>query len=124
MPACLTEDHTVLAEVTLRKAMALPGALCEAPADARSVHALTRAIGIGEALQVEPFAVRWARGDVVVLCTDGVSDELDAPALGRALAGVEDVQQAAARVVDAAIQAGGWDNATAIVARRSRQGAQ
>jgi protein phosphatase len=117
-PARLTEDHTVLAEMTLRKAMALPVTPCEAHAQARHAHALTRAIGIREAVQVEPFTVRWARGDVVVLCTDGVSDELDPAALGRALAGVEDVQQAAARAVEAAMQAGGWDNATVVVARR------
>jgi protein phosphatase len=104
--------------MTLRKAMALPGALYEAHAQARGAHALTRAIGIREAVQVEPFTVRWARGDVVVLCTDGVSDELDASALGRALATVKDMESAACRVVDAVSAAGGWDNATVIVARR------
>jgi protein phosphatase len=117
-PARLTEDHTVLADMTLRKAMALPGALHEAHAEGRDAHALTRAIGIRKAVQVEPFTVRWARGDVVVLCTDGVSDELDARALGRALAAGDGVQDAAGRIVEAADAAGGWDNATVVVARR------
>jgi protein phosphatase len=93
------------------------GAPCEALAHVRDGHALTRAIGMNPAVEVEPFRVRWGRGDVVVLCTDGVSDELDPAALGRALAGVEDVQQAAARVVGAAGEAGGWDNATVVIAR-------
>jgi protein phosphatase len=113
-PARLSEDHTVLADMVLRKAM---GAPCEALAHVRDGHALTRAIGMNPAVEVEPFRVRWGRGDVVVLCTDGVSDELDPAALGRALAGVEDVQQAAARVVGAAGEAGGWDNATVVIAR-------
>jgi protein phosphatase len=114
-PARLTEDHTVLAEMMLRMAMGAPG---EASAHLHNGHALTRAIGSKSAVQIEPFRVGWAPGDVVLVCTDGVSDELDAAALGRALTDVDDTQQAAARVIGAASEVAGWDNATAIVLRR------
>jgi hypothetical protein len=57
-------------------------------------------------------------GTPTPLLFDGVSGELDAPAVSRALAGVEDAGSPACRVVGAASAAGGRDDAAVIVARR------
>jgi len=66
--ARLTGDHTLLEELLRRD---VPRS---AAATVRNANALTRAIGVKPAVEVEPFGVRWAAGDRVVLCTDGVSD--------------------------------------------------
>jgi PPM family protein phosphatase len=85
--------------------------------DVPKAHALTRAIGTKPAVEVQPFGVRWTVGDVVILCTDGVSDWLDAGAMEGVLAATTGVAEAAGRLVEAAGAAGGLDNATAVVAR-------
>ena len=109
--ARLTADHTVRSELLLR------GVPRDVAAEVPQAHALTRAIGTKPAVEVQPFGVRWARGDVVILCTDGVSDWVSAAAMEDALAGVASVDESARRLVDAARDAGGWDDATVVVAR-------
>ncbi len=109
--ARLTADHTVLTELLLR------GVPRDVAAEVPQAHALTRAIGTKPAVEVQPFGVRWARGDVVILCTDGVSDWVSAGRMEGALAGVAGVEESARRLLDAARDAGGWDDATVVVAR-------
>ena len=109
--ARLTADHTVLTELLLR------GVPRDVAAEVPQAHALTRAIGTKPAVEVQPFAVRWGRGDVVILCTDGVTDWVSARKMEEALAGAAGVEESAQRLVDAARDAGGWDDATAVVAR-------
>jgi serine/threonine protein phosphatase PrpC len=112
--ARLTGDHTLLEELLRRD---VPRS---AAATVRNANALTRAIGVKPAVEVEPFGVRWAAGDMVVLCTDGVSDWVDAGGMEGVLAGMIGVEEAARRLVEAASGAGGWDNATAVIARNVR----
>jgi protein phosphatase len=111
-PARLTEDHTRLAELLAR------GVPRDMALDVAKPHALTRAIGIRPALEVHPVAARWTRGDVVILCTDGVSDHVRVEDMTRTLAGTPHVEQAARCLVDAASDHGGWDNATVVAACR------
>jgi protein phosphatase len=109
--ARLTADHTLLAELMLR------GVPPDVAACVPKARALTRAIGTKPAVEVQPFGVRWAAGDVVILCTDGVSDWVDAAVMEAVLTGRTGVEEAAWRLVAAATAAGGWDNASVVVAR-------
>jgi PPM family protein phosphatase len=110
--ARLTGDHTLLEELLRR---AVPRGVAEA---VRNANALTRAIGAKPAVEVQPFGARWTEGDVVVVCTDGVSDWVDAAAMEGVVARMSGVEEAASRLVAAAIAAGGWDNASVVVARK------
>lgn len=110
--ARLTRDHTVAQE---RMAF-------DAAAAARFRHVLTRAIGIGD-VGGEPDVTRYklADGDRLLLCTDGLTDmltdELIAQELGRD-ASAEEVCQA---LVDLALERGGKDNVTVVVATYRNQ---
>ncbi|GCD94595.1 PP2C family protein-serine/threonine phosphatase [Embleya hyalina] len=56
-------------------------------------------------------------GDVYLLCTDGVAEQLDYHTLGRLLAAPEAPAGIVDRLLTATLDAGGHDNATAIVLR-------
>lgn len=75
--------------------------------------ALQKALGAGNQF-VEPQigAVGYEPGDKFLLCTDGVTDGLFDASLGELL-GIPHVN--AARIVTAAVQASGRDNATALI---------
>jgi PPM family protein phosphatase len=111
--ARLTSDHTVIDDL-LR--WGVPSGIAMSAPEA---HALTRVIGVGPAVEVYPFAVRWGPGDLILLCTDGVSDRVSAETMEDVLAGATGVEEAAQRLVDAACKAGGCDNATAVLLRNA-----
>ena len=110
----LTEDHTLLSEALWR------GVPCDAAAEMADGHVLTRAVGTRSKLEVQPIVTGWAPGDVALLCTDGVSDRVEAGAIGRTLLAHDDLGEAAQDLVDSAIQRGGQDNATALCVRWAR----
>ncbi|MDR3621540.1 MAG: protein phosphatase 2C domain-containing protein [Paludisphaera borealis] len=63
--------------------------------------------------------VRWLRiedGDQILLCSDGLSDMVEDPAIAASLARREPSQQAAQTLLDMALDNGGRDNITIIVA--------
>jgi protein phosphatase len=107
----LTQDHTVLGDALWR------GVPYETAAGLHKAHALTRTVGRKPAVETRTSIAAWAPGDVAVLCTDGVSDWVHLEAMTRALAGTNDVAEAARALVDAAGDLGGWDDATAVVLR-------
>lgn len=80
-------------------------------------HVLYRAIGHAPRVEVEQLEEGLRPGDAVILCTDGVWEPLGDAALGAALAGAATAQQAADAMTRQARDAGGADNASAIVVR-------
>ena len=112
--ACLTDDHTVLGDA-LRRGVAREVALTHPDA-----HAVTRMLGVTTHVEAEPLIQRWEPGDVVMLCTDGVSDRVDTEELAVILLDTEHLGEAADRVVARSIDTGGKDNATAVLVRRLR----
>ena len=77
---------------------------------------LTRAVGLDEALSVDYAQGLLRVGDVFVLTTDGVHGVLKRTRLAE-LAGRGSAQEASDAIVEAAIAAGGRDNASALVVR-------
>src|SRR5439155_7926572 len=106
----LTEDHTRV------NRMLREGLLTQ---DEAAVHpqrnVVTRALGIGATVQVDETEVRVRDGDRLLLCSDGLSGMVSDQAIERILASSEEPQEAAGRLVEAANQAGGVDNITALV---------
>ena len=68
----LTHDHTFAGEAR-RRGMST-GDAARLP-DAKR---LRQAVGASRRIEPSAFVQRWAAGDVVVLCTDGVSDHVSA----------------------------------------------
>jgi protein phosphatase len=108
----LTEDHSLVGELVRQ------GELTEAEAEhhpQRSV--ITRALGAEANVRVDTFTVDSEPGDVVLLCSDGLTTMVDEATIGRLLYANSDAAEAAAELVRAALAAGGEDNVTVVVFR-------
>ena len=109
----LTDDHTVAGHacrcgVPAHDAATLPGA-----------QKVTQMVGATRLFEPRPFVRRWEPGDIALLCTDGVSDQLDADLLVNIVLDASDLGMAAHRIVDLAIEVGGCDNATVLLVHRT-----
>lgn len=111
----LSEDHNN--SVRLAKAGAQPQAtkLRNRSSDSGSASALTRAIGLDDACQVDIYHYTWEPGNALVLCSDGLAAVPMAEMAKIALAHAP--ERAAVELVQRALQLDGSDNCTAIVAR-------
>jgi PPM family protein phosphatase len=106
----LTRDHNVRAEL-----LAAGLDIQEYRDRGVALHGLTSFIGLeNEALRVDVLAVPVRAGDRLLLCTDGVHRQVDDAQLRTALT-LPSCRRAAERLVEQADQAGGRDNATAVV---------
>jgi hypothetical protein len=80
-------------------------------------HIVSRSLGTQPQVEItvrEPISL--AAGDVLLLCSDGLSNMVDEARIRRTLAGATP-REAARRLVDMANDAGGQDNVSVIVAR-------
>ncbi len=108
----ITTDHTMGAELVR------DGRLSEAEAQQHHLwHRLTRVIGCGAPsadAEVASFALSGV--SALLLCSDGVSNMIPDPAIADILnRAAPDPRAACTALIDAALAAGGADNATAIV---------
>ena len=86
-------------------------------ADPRQRHILTNALGGSDREpKVDIDLMKLEDGDRVLLCSDGLTDMLDDPAIARILADAAGSQQACETLVQRALDNGGRDNVTVIVA--------
>jgi hypothetical protein len=77
---------------------------------------ITRALGTDADVDVDTFSVETQAGEVYLICSDGLSDMVDAEAIERIVRdGREDLDGVARALVHAANRAGGEDNITAIL---------
>jgi protein phosphatase len=106
----LTTDHSHVEELVR------DGKITE---DEAAVHpmrsVITRALGIDERVDVDVYPVELAPGDLVVLCSDGLTDMVHEDAIASELRRESDAKRAATRLVDTANRAGGVDNITVVV---------
>lgn len=78
-------------------------------------NVITRAIGAGSDADADYWLLPAERGDRILVCSDGLSSELDAEAIHAVLTAETDPQAAATRLVHEAMLRGGRDNITALV---------
>jgi serine/threonine protein phosphatase PrpC len=108
----LTRDHSFVAE-QIRQ-----GRMTEEQAGSSALqNVLIRAIGIDPEVDVDVSEKLSMDGDVLLLCSDGLTRELSDTQIAAVLGESDDAQEAAGRLVDLAKRAGGGDNITAIVLR-------
>lgn len=106
----LTVDHSLVQELIDA------GALTEEAA--RGDHrrnVVTRALGAGASGETDVWMLPAERGDRILVCTDGLTEELTAERIAALLNAETDPRTAAAQLVREAVQQGGRDNITAIV---------
>ena len=90
------------------------------PAEAR-VHprrnVITRALGSREALTVDVAEVPLASGDLVLLCSDGLTGELLDEEIRALIDDADTLEDALEKLIGAALWRGGRDNITAVLVR-------
>jgi serine/threonine protein phosphatase PrpC len=80
-------------------------------------HVLTNVLGTSERPQIHVSERELAGGELLLLCTDGVHNVLDAETLSGILSAQSDLETMAGSVVAAAIERGSRDNLTALIVR-------
>jgi len=113
----VTSDHTLV------QLLVSGGALSP---EAAKTHArrniVTNVIGGPSAgVHSEIHKIRIADGDVLLLCTDGLTEPVEDDQIAEILATISDPETAAHQLVALALDKGGPDNVTAIVSRYSVQ---
>ena len=78
-------------------------------------HVITRALGGPRLEEADYFVLTMADAQRLLLCTDGISGLVDDDRIAAILTESPDPRDAADRLVAAALDAGGDDNATAVV---------
>ncbi|MFZ0486377.1 MAG: protein phosphatase 2C domain-containing protein [Arenicellales bacterium] len=80
-------------------------------------HLLTRCLGVNaeSTFEVGIASGRFVRGQEVLLCSDGLTDELSDSEIAEVLGSRATAQERVERLVNAAIQHGGRDNVTVVL---------
>ena len=106
----LTEDHSYVAELVRRG---------EIDEEAAAVHPyrnmLTRAIGVHAEVEIDEWVLDPVAGDRFMLCSDGLTNELDDSEIAEQLALKQDPSATAKALVGLANDHGGRDNSTVLI---------
>ena len=113
----VTTDHT-LVEEQIRDGRLRPEEVAHHP----DRHVLTRAMGLGPAAGLDMFSHDMADGDLLVLCSDGLTKMLDDERLLEiVLPHQHSAPHAVQALVDAALEQGGIDNVTVVACTITKQ---
>jgi serine/threonine protein phosphatase PrpC len=105
----ITEDHSWVAEQVKL------GVMTDEQAENHAYrNVVTRCLGHKPGIQVDIFEHRLRTGDVILLCSDGLSNQVPADEMARVVTG-HTPDQSTDRLVDLANRAGGPDNITVVV---------
>lgn len=112
----LSQDHSYVQELIAN------GALTHEQArNHPHRNVVTQALGVTDPrnLNVETITGELRPGMQLLLCSDGLTEEVDDPAIGRVLARADcSAQECVETLVAAALDGGGSDNITVVVVRR------
>ncbi len=106
----LTEDHTLVNELVKTGQISLE----EAATHPRR-NVLTRALGTDEEVEVDLICCEWQEGDVLLLCSDGLSNHVTERVMQETLLSGMTLQEKAEFLVGSALEAGGDDNITVVL---------
>jgi PPM family protein phosphatase len=108
----LTEDHSLLNDYKKMKRLTE-----EEIANFPHKNVIVRALGMKDTVKVDTRFEQPLEGDVIVLCSDGLSGPVDDQQIREIVGANGDLSQIAARLIAAANEHGGPDNITCVVAR-------
>ncbi len=106
----ITRDHT------LAEQMLYDGLLMQEDIQANVYnHVLTRAVGVENQVEVDIYQQEVAKGDWILLTTDGLTDLVTDREISEYLGSASDPQATARALVDLALGKGGYDNITIVL---------
>jgi len=80
-------------------------------------HVIVKALGIKDSVDAAVSTVEIRAGDVILVCSDGLTTEVDDRAIERTLTAIADPDEACLALLNQALRAGGADNIAILVAR-------
>lgn len=107
----LSRDHSFVQEM-----VRLGGISAEDAKNHPDKNIITRAIGAREKVEIDFFEYRLKKGDIILMCTDGLSNMIEDEEIFRIVKSSRDVVEAVERLVEKANDNGGSDNIGVIVA--------
>ncbi len=111
--AQITDDHTMVNELVRRGFYTL-----EQARTAVNKNVLTRAVGVGDEVEIDVLEEATTVGDIYLFCSDGLSDMVDDKQIAEILGdGSGDIDELNAALVAAANENGGKDNVSVILAK-------
>jgi len=109
----LMEDHSFVNDMARLKHITPE----EAAASGTKINVVSRVIGPNPDVFVDATIIYPRVGDVFLLCSDGLNDMISDARILEIMSSENDLDEMAEKLVDAANEAGGEDNITALVAR-------
>jgi PPM family protein phosphatase len=106
----LTEDHSLVNEL-VRSGQITPDEAHHHPR--RNV--LTRALGTETRVLVDVHSYEWSEGDIVLMCSDGLSGLVENDVLSEVLRLEIPLEEKVDHLVEKALEAGGDDNITVVL---------
>lgn len=108
----VTHDHSFVAELVRR------GAITEEEARTHPRNNLiTRAIGTEMRVSVDLFSCDWKKGDMLLLCSDGLSGVLHDAEMASHLIGCDNLDAACDALIRHALENGSRDNITVVLVK-------
>ena len=107
----ITHDHSFVAALVRR------GLISEEEAKTHPQrNIITRAIGTESRVSADIFSCTWKKGDMLLLCSDGLSGVLDNAEMASYLHNCSDLDAACDALIRRALEAGSRDNITVVLA--------
>ncbi len=107
----LSRDHSFVQEM-----VRLGGINAEDAKHHPDKNIITRAVGVGEKLEVDFFEYRLQKGDMILMCTDGLSNMIEDEEILRIVKSSRDIVEAVERLIESANENGGQDNIGVVLA--------
>ena len=107
----LSKDHSLVQEM-----VRLGGLNAEEAKRHPDKNIITRAIGVKEDIEIDFFEYRLKKGDIILMCTDGLSNMVEDEEIFQIVRSSRDVVEAVEQLIERANSNGGKDNIGVIVA--------
>lgn len=107
----LSKDHSLVQEM-----VRLGGINEEDAKHHPDKNIITRAVGVREKLEIDFFEYRLRKGDMILMCTDGLSNMVDNEEILRTVKSSRDIVEAVERLIERANENGGQDNIGVVLA--------
>lgn len=106
----ITRDHSLVEEM-----VRMGGLNREAARNHPDKNIITRAIGARDTIEIDFFNEELKSGDIVLMCSDGLTNMLEDEEIGRILKGEGTIEERAGKLIEAANNNGGKDNIAVIL---------
>ena len=106
----ITRDHSLVEEM-----VRMGGIAREEARNHPDKNIITRAIGARDTIEIDFFHEELKSGDIVLMCSDGLTNMLEDEEIGRILRSQGTIEERAEELIEAANQNGGRDNIAVIV---------